>query len=205
MDERLFFPATERNSYSIHKVLTKYLPKNGFVLEIASGSGEHAVTFQKLFPGITWQTSDPVIVHRKSISAWIRHKGLEEKMPPPINIDVEQKPWDLSEKIKLNLKFIVCINLLHISSWSCTESLFEESSNQLKKGDSLMLYGPFKINGEHTSSSNQLFDRSLKSKNQKWGVRDLETVHLVAKTNGFEKLEFIEMPANNLSVIFRKI
>ncbi len=205
MDERLFFPATHRNSPFIEKVLHKFLPQEGFVLEIASGSGEHGVTFQRCFPRITWQTSDPELLHRKSISAWIRHQGLEEKMPQPIDLDVDKKPWDLIPEIKLNLRFIICINLIHISQWSCTQSLFEESRNKLKKEDSLMLYGPFKINGEHTSSSNDLFDRSLKSRNKKWGVRDLDEVDSVARTNGFEKFEVIEMPANNFSVIFRKI
>ena len=204
MDERLFFPATERNRSSIEKVLRKHLPQNGFVLEIASGSGEHGVNFQKLFPGIVWQTSDPELLHRKSISAWIIHKGLEGEMPQPIDLDVEKKPWHLSKDIRLNLKLIICINLLHISPWSCTESLFEESWNQLNKEDSLMLYGTFKRNGEHTSSSNDFFDRSLKSRNPKWGVRDLDAVYAVARANGFEKLELIEMPANNFSVIFRK-
>ena len=101
MDERLYFPATERNRSPIEKVLRKYLPQNGFVLEIASGSGEHGVTFQKIFPRITWQTSDPELVHRKSISAWITYKGLEGEMPQPIDIDVEEKPWQLSSEIKL--------------------------------------------------------------------------------------------------------
>ena len=184
--------------------MRKYLPKNGFVLEIASGSGEHGVYFQQLFPGIVWQTSAPEILHRKRIISWIIHQGLEGEMPYPIDLDVEKKPWHLGKEIRSNLKFIICINLLHISPWSCTESLFEESWKQLKKEDSLMLYGPFKINGEHTSSSNDLFDRSLKSRDQKWGVRNLDAVDRVARKNGFEKLEVIDMPANNFSVIFRK-
>ncbi len=204
MDERLFFTATERNRSSIAKVLRKYLPKKGYVLEIASGSGEHGVNFQELFPRITWQTSDPDPIHRKSITAWISQKGLEEEMPQPLDIDVEKIPWNLNHEIKSNLKFIICINLIHISPWSCTESLFEQSTNLLKSEDSLMLYGPFKINGEHTSSSNDLFDKSLKSMDKKWGVRDLDAVDAVAGLNGFRKIQLIEMPANNFSVIFRK-
>ena len=127
MDNRLFFPATERNKDSIAEVLSRILLKRGYILEIGSGSGEHAIKFQKCFPELTWQSSDPELVHRKSISSWIEHEDLNFKMPQPLDIDVEKIPWDLTPEIKSNLKFIICINLLHISPWSCTESLFEES------------------------------------------------------------------------------
>ena len=113
MDKRLFFPATQRNSKPIEKVLTTYLPKQGTVLEIASGSGEHAVTFQKCFPHITWQSSDPNLIHRNSISAWIKHLGLNPAMPYPLDLNVESRPWPLPFSISSTIRSIVTINLIH--------------------------------------------------------------------------------------------
>ncbi len=203
MDERLFFSATERNRISIGEVLSKILPNNGFVLQIASGSGEHGVTFQKQFPSICWQTSDPEPSHRKSISAWIDNQRLTKKMPEPIDLDVEKRPWPLSSELRSSLLVIICINMLHISPWSCTQDLFEEAGNLLEKGQILMLYGPFKINGQHTSYSNIEFDHSLRAQNSSWGVRELHEVCEIGTNNGLEKFDIIEMPANNLSVIFK--
>ena len=204
MDERLFFPATERNRGAIGEVLSKTLPSNGFVLEIASGSGEHGVTFQERFPNIHWQTSDPDPSYRKSISAWIKHQGLMGKMPQPLDLDVQKRPWPLTNEFRSSLKAIVCINMIHISPWGCTQALFEESGKLLEKDQWLMLYGPFKRNGEHTSESNARFDQSLKVQNPTWGVRNLDVVSEVGVKNGFENHDIFEMPANNLSVIFQK-
>ncbi|AAQ00507.1 MULTISPECIES: DUF938 domain-containing protein [Prochlorococcus] len=204
MDERLFFPATSRNRDCIAEALSKFLPDKGSVLEIASGSGEHGVAFQKLFPFIKWQTSDPNHSYRKSIRAWIIHQGLEAKMPQPIDLDVESKPWPLAQEFRRTLKTIVCINMLHISSWGCTQSLFEESANHLKKNNLLILYGPFQIDGKHTSKSNELFDHSLKTQNPNWGVRDLAEVNAVATSNGLKNHAVIEMQAHNLLVAFKK-
>ena len=203
MDERLFFAATERNRDAIGDVLSTFLPKSGFVLEIASGSGEHGVTFQKRFPSIHWQTSDPEASYRKSINAWINHKGLSDKMPKPIDLNAEKRPWPLTLEFQANLKAIVCINMIHICPWSCTQALFEEAGNLLRKDQMLMLYGPFKFNGKNTSASNSQFDQSLQAQNSSWGVRDLQVVIQVGMKNGFKKHNVIRMPANNLSVIFR--
>ena len=205
MDNRLFFPATERNRESIGKVLSKILLKGGFILEIGSGSGQHGVIFQKWFPEITWQSSDPELFHRNSISSWIEHEGLNLKMPQPLDIDVEKTPWEIPTDLLFSIQCIITINMIHVASWNCTKSLFNEAGKLLKNGKFLMLYGPFKIRNKHISQSNQLFDSSLKMQNKFWGVRDLEEVTKVANNNGFFKEELIRMPANNFSVIFRKV
>ena len=202
MDERLFFPATKRNCNAIGAVLTDFLPQNGICLEIASGSGEHATAFQRKFPSIIWQSSDPDTSCRKSINSWIKHQELHEKMPSPIDLSVERTPWPLTKEISLKLTSIVCINLIHIAPWKCTICLFKESGRFLQKDCPLILYGPFKREGKHTSESNSIFDSSLKTKNISWGIRDLEEVIKVAKNSGFNRTFIIEMPANNLSVIF---
>ena len=204
MDNRLFFPATERNKDSIAEVLSRILLKRGYILEIGSGSGEHAIKFQKCFPELTWQSSDPELVHRESISSWIEHEELNFQMPQPLDIDVEKIPWEIPSELLNSIQGIISINMIHIASWNCTKSLFKESGNLLKKGQFLMLYGPFKIGGKHICQSNELFDISLKMQNGSWGVRGLEEVSEEAKKNDFIEEELIRMPANNFSVIFRK-
>ncbi len=205
MDNRLYFPATERNRESIREVLSKILLTKGFILEIGSGSGEHGVAFQKYFPEITWQSSDPELVHRNSIISWIEHEELNLKMPQPLDIDVEKTPWEIPSKLLSSLQGIISINMIHIASWNCTKSLFKESGKLLKNRQFLMLYGPFKIGNKHISQSNDLFDTSLKMQNNSWGVRDLAEVSEEAKKNGFFAKELIQMPANNFSVIYRKV
>jgi len=203
LDQRLKFPATLRNRLCIAEVLENYIPKNGVILEIASGSGEHGVFFQKYFPFIEWQTSDPDQLHRKSIRAWIEHHDLLAIMTEPLNINVENRPWPLTTRCKTLIKGIVCINMIHISPWSCTKALFEEAKNILKRGQFLMLYGPFKRKGQTTCPSNLLFDQSLILQNSLWGLRDLDKVNDIAYKNGFAQDNLLEMPANNLSIIYR--
>ena len=180
MNNRLFFASTQRNRDSIVVVLSKIIKKYGSILEIGSGSGEHGVFFQKRFPEIIWQTSDPKLAHRKSISSWIKYEELNKKMPQPIV-------------------------LIHVAQWSCTIALFRESGKLLNRGKFLMLYGPFKIDKKHTSQSNYSFDNSLKIKNDFWGIRNLEDVSDEAKKFGFLQESTINMPANNFSIIYRKI
>ncbi len=205
MDNRLFFSATKRNKTFIGDVLSRIIQKNGSILEVGSGSGEHGVAFQKRFPETIWQTSDPDLRHRQSISSWILYEKLNLKMPQPLAIDVEITPWKISSELGLSLQVIVAINLIHISSWNCTRSLFKESGKLLSNGKYLMLYGPFKIDNEHISQSNYLFDKSLKMQNNKWGVRNLDKVNEEAYDNGFAQKELIFMPANNLSIIYKKV
>ena len=203
LNDRLNFPATLRNRSYIASVLSNYIPDKGVLLEIASGSGEHGVFFQRYFPSITWQTSDPEFEHRQSINSWIRHEGLYSKMPEPLNLDVDIRPWSITNRLGALIKGIVCINMIHISPWSCTRSLFEESKKYLDQSNFLMLYGPFLRKEKQTSESNLNFDQSLKIQNPLWGLRQLEEVNKLAEENGFKLDKVIDMPANNLSVIYR--
>ena len=205
MENRLFFPATKRNSAFIGDILSKIIKREGSILEIGSGSGEHGVVFQKLFPEVIWQTSDPELVHRKSISSWIDHENLSKKMPQPLMLDVKKIPWEIPLKLLNALQGIVSINMLHVAEWSCTVALFRESGKLLKKGQFLMLYGPFKICNKHTSQSNYFFDNSLKMQNDLWGIKNLEEVCNESEKNGFSKEDIIKMPANNFSIIYRKV
>jgi hypothetical protein len=126
-------------------------------------------------------------------------------MPQPLDIDVETIPWKIPAELILSIQGIISINMIHIASWNCTKSLFNESGKLLKNGQFLMLYGPFKIGNKHISQSNELFDNTLKMQNKSWGVRDLGEVSDEATKNGFIEEELIRMPANNFSVIYRKV
>tara|TARA_Y100001968_G_scaffold289280_1_gene292197 strand:+ start:216 stop:848 length:633 start_codon:yes stop_codon:yes gene_type:complete len=202
LDNRLNFPATSRNRASIAAVLSDYISPNSLFLEIASGSGEHGVFFQKKFPSIIWQTSDPELIHRKSINSWIKHEGLSSKMPEPLDLDVEMNPWPINKELSSLIKGIVCINMIHISPWTCTKALFEASKNYLHQNNFLMLYGPFLRRKIQPSNSNLKFDQSLKLQNPRWGLRLLEEVSEIAVENRFKLDKVVEMPANNLSVIY---
>ncbi len=205
LDNRLFFPATQRNKKYIGDVLSKIPLIKGSFLEIGSGSGEHGIEFQKRFPEIIWQTSDPELEHRKSIISWIEHEKLNIKMPEPLNIDVRESPWKISSELSESLQGIISINMIHITPWECTESLFKESAKWLNYEKFLLLYGPFKIQNKHTSESNFLFDKSLKNENKDWGVRNVEEVNQEAIFHGFNKMNLIQMPANNFILIYRKV
>ncbi len=198
--DRLFFPATVRNRAPIGAALSELLPEQGAVLEIASGSGEHAVTFQRCFPGVLWQASDPDPSHCKSINAWIDYECLSDRMPTALQLDVLDRPWLIPQKICAELKVIVAINLIHIAPWSCCQSLAEQASEHLPLGGRLILYGPFRRNGLHTSLSNEAFDQSLRERNPSWGVRDLEDVETLFSNFGFKNMLSIELPANNLII-----
>ncbi len=204
MDNRLFFSATQRNRDCIGDELSKII-KKGAVLEIGSGSGEHGVVFQKRFPEIIWQTSDPNSLYRKSIISWIEFEELNKKMPQPLELDVENIPWEIPSKLSQSLQGIVSINMIHVAKWNCTIALFKGAGKLLKAEQFLLLYGPFKIDNKHTSQSNDFFDNSLKMQNDLWGIRNIEEVTEEAKKNGFFQEDIISMPANNFSVIYRKV
>ena len=205
LNNRLFFSATQRNKDCIGDVLSKIIKKNGSILEIGSGSGEHGVYFQKRFPEIIWQTTDPDLLHRKSIISWIEYEKLHKKMPQPLELDVENTPWKIPLSFARSIQGIVSINMIHVARWNCTISLFRGAGELLKRGQFLILYGPFKICNKHISQSNYLFDNSLKIKNDLWGIRNLEEVTEEAKKNGFCQEDIISMPANNFSIIYRKV
>jgi hypothetical protein len=197
-DCRLFAPAVARNRDPILAVLRQILPSKGLALEIASGSGEHVAHFAAALPGLSFQPSDPNPQARASIDSWTARTGLRN-IRPAVAIDASRAAWPLSAA-----DAIFCINMVHISPWAATEGLFHHAHVILPPGAPLYLYGPFLREGVTTAPSNLEFDASLRAQNPEWGVRDLAAVAAMARENGFSKPEIIEMPANNLSVIFRR-
>jgi hypothetical protein len=197
-DGRLLSPSAERNKGPIAEVLARVLPESGTVLEIASGTGQHTVHFARAMPNLTWQPSEPDAECLRSIAGW-----LATESPPnvnaPVHLDVGSHVWPVSSAAA-----IVCINMIHIAPWSATEALFRGSEQILSSGGILFLYGPYRRQGQHTSPSNEVFDRQLRARNPEWGVRNLEDAALLANAQSFELQDAYDMPANNLSVVFRK-
>lgn len=195
-DARQFAPATARNREPILEALRRVLPAHGTVLEISSGTGEHATFFGPNLPGLTWQPSDPDPTSRASIAAWIAATGAANVLPP-LDIDVRMLVWPI-----ISADAVVCINMIHIAPWEATPALFAGARRLLPPGGMLYLYGPFMRDGRHTAPSNEAFDASLRARNPEWGVRDLENVAAEAAQAGFYAPTVTAMPANNLSVIF---
>ena len=197
-DGRRFAPHVARNAEAIVEVLRGVLPERGLVLEIASGSGEHAMHFARAFPELTFQPTDPEPSSRASIEAW----RIAEKLPnvlPSIGLDASADEWPVGEA-----DAILCINMVHISPWSATEGLMRGAGRLLPAGAPLYLYGAYRQEGVPFAPSNEAFDQSLKARDPEWGVRDLEDVVAEAERNGLRLDAVVPMPANNLSVIFRK-
>jgi cyclopropane fatty-acyl-phospholipid synthase-like methyltransferase len=199
MSTRLSSPSTARNREPILAVMAAHFPISGKVLEIASGAGEHAAFIAKALPGLIWQPSDPDEAARESIAAWIAHEHVGNVLPP-LAIDVRAADWGVDGPFDA----IVAINMIHISPWDATQGLMAGAARVLAPGGLLFLYGPYKRDGAHTAPSNLAFDTSLRARNPLWGVRDLADVEAEARVNGLTLREVIEMPANNLSVIFAK-
>jgi len=197
-DHRRSAPATLRNRVPILDVLGTALPESGTVLEIASGTGEHAIHFARALPALIWQPSDPDPASRASIASWISAEALPNLLPP-LDIDVRNRPWPISETAA-----ILCINMVHISPWPATEALLSEASRLLPKGGLLYLYGPYIQPGVETARSNIAFDADLRQRNPQWGLRNLETVEATADASGLMLDEIVPMPANNLSLLFRR-
>ncbi len=174
------------------------------MLEIASGSGQHAVMFQKHFPNIIWQASDPNPLHRRSINAWISYERLGDVMPAPLDLDVDIEPWPFLSKGEQTISAIVCINLIHVCSWESAKALFKGAAKTLDSSCPLFLYGPFMRKGYHTSKSNEIFDKSLRLSNSLWGVRGIEELKKISKEEGFLKQIIYTMPSNNFSIIYYK-
>ncbi|MFP4133228.1 MAG: DUF938 domain-containing protein [Halothece sp.] len=199
MKEKQFAPATERNRDPILEVLQQVLPPTGTVLEIASGTGEHAVYFAPRLQPRFWLPSEPNPILRESILAW-KEEYPCDYLYPPLAIDVQaNKPWLLENQ---EISAIVCINLIHIAPWQACEGLMQGAGRLLPQGGVLYLYGPFKWEGVHTAESNARFDLSLQQQNPQWGVRDLEAVVSLAQVHQLELQNVIPMPANNFSVVF---
>ena len=202
MDARQYASATQRNRQPILEVLLQVLPTQGNILEIASGTGEHAIFFAPRLSPRQWIPSEPNPMLRASIAAW-RDKFPAENLHSPLDIDASQEKWSI-EAQEIEIQAIVNINMIHISPWRTCLGLMAGADRILSPGGILYLYGPFKRNGKHTAPSNQAFDQSLQASNPEWGVRDITEVAEVAGNHGLELQEIISMPANNFSVVWQK-
>src|ERR1700686_2632867 len=197
-DLRLYFPHAPRNREPILEVLRRVLPRDGLVLEIASGGGEHAAYFAENLPGLLWQPTDANSEMFESIAAH-RAAASVANLLAPLHLDVTSEQWPVERA-----DAVVCCNMIHISPWAATEGLMAGAGRTLARGGLLYLYGPYKIDGCHTAPSNQDFDASLRARNPLWGVRDLAEVSRLAERHGLALEETVAMPANNLSVILRR-
>jgi len=191
-------PAADRNKDAILDVLRQVLPDHGLVLEVASGTGQHVVHFAAALCELTWQPSDPDGANGESIAAYVSASGLEN-VAAPIAIDACDPDWPIDRA-----DAIVCINMIHIAPWAAAEGLLRGSAGLLGPGKPLVLYGPFMRGGRHTAQSNADFDVSLKRRSAEWGVRDLDDLAVLAQRYGLELESVVEMPANNLTVVFRR-
>jgi hypothetical protein len=191
-------PATERNRDAIAAVLREVLPERGLLLEVAAGTGEHAAYLAPLFPGLRWQPSDPDPEALTSIEAW-QADGEAGNLLPPVFLDAASNTWPID-----SADAILCINMVHISPWSATEGLMCGAGRLLPAGGPLILYGPYRRAGVPTAPSNEAFDASLKGRDPAWGLRDLEAVQGEAAGQGLGFERLYEMPANNLTLVFRK-
>ena len=205
MDARKYAPATQRNREPILEILSRNLASHSNILEIASGTGEHGVYFASRCKSWHWIPSDINPQARESIIDWKKSERVDN-LALPLTIDVTQDNWiEEVKELNINLDAIVNINMIHISPWSACLGLIEGANKILSPGGILYFYGPFKRNGKHTADSNAKFDRSLRDRNPNWGIRDLEAVIKTAATANLRLQEVVEMPANNLSVIFIRV
>lgn len=191
-------PAAARNVGPIGEVLTDWVPHAGTVLEIASGTGEHALAFARIFPDLDWQPSDRDPQALASIAAWREEHGTPNLLPP-IVIDAATTPWEVSRA-----DAILTINMAHISPWASTIGLLDEAERLLGKGAPLIFYGPWLSGDIDTASSNLAFDESLRSRDARWGLRRVESLVEEAHKRGFGLAEKRAMPANNLMLLLRR-
>lgn len=192
-------PATMRNRDAIAEVLGSVLPGTGTILEVASGTGEHAVYFGQQFAPLIFQPSDPDPECCRSIAAWTARENASNVLPP-LQLDAMAQVWEIDPPAA-----ILCINMIHISPWEATIGLFEKAAELLTTGAPLYLYGPYFRDEVPTAQGNLEFERSLKSRNLQWGIRDVADIDALAKKTGFARESLIEMPANNISLVYRKI
>ena len=190
------FPSTGRNAEPILEVLKTLLPAEGLVVEVASGSGQHAARYAVEFSDLIWQPTDIDPEHRRSIVAW--SNGLSNVLKP-LDLDATASDWPVARA-----NAVICINMIHIAPWSAGLGLLKGTGKILEPGEVLYLYGPYMIDGAHTSESNAQFDADLKSQHPSWGIRNLADVVSSALEAGLKLDRTVQMPANNISVIFRK-
>jgi SAM-dependent methyltransferase len=199
-DRRRHAPATLRNRDAILAALGRHLPARGAVLEVASGTGEHAAHFAAALPGLVFRPSDPDAGARESINAWAEGARLPN-LRAALALDVTAPDW---EDAAGAADAVLCVNMVHIAPWAATRGLMRGAARLLPVGGVLCLYGPFRREGRHTAPSNATFDADLRATDPAWGVRDLETVAAEAAARGFAAPVVEEMPANNLFVAFRR-
>jgi len=192
-------PSAARNAGPILKVLRRILPTHGVVLEIGCGSGEHAVYFAARMPTLTWLPSDPDPASRASTASRIGLKGLSN-VQAPIDVDACSAVWGVEKLAPFDA--IVSINMVHIAPWAATVGLFSGAARMLRASGLLILYGPFMLSGKYNAPSNAAFDESLKARNPSWGLRDVTEIERVAAASGLKLRETIEMPANNMLIVF---
>lgn len=194
-------PATERNRAPIAEVLARELPDSGTVLEIAAGTGEHAVFFAEAFPALAWQPTDPSPEALASIAAY-RADYPGDNLATPLLLDAAAPDaWPVAQAAA-----ILCINMVHISPWEATLGLFRGTAQVLRtSGAPLILYGPYIEQGVETAPSNLEFDASLKARNPLWGLRKAEALDALAATNGMRRTARHALPANNIMLVYRKI
>jgi cyclopropane fatty-acyl-phospholipid synthase-like methyltransferase len=193
-------PAAQRNSADIVARLGAHLPKTARVLEIASGSGQHAVAAVSTLPGLDWQPSDPSAEARASIDTWAR-QAQASTIRSALDLDMlDQATWPSQAYDAL-----VCINMVHISPWAATEGLMQLASQCLPLGAILYLYGPYREAETPLAPSNANFDQGLKSRNPDWGLRHVADIEALAREHGLRLTLRTPMRANNLSLIFRRV
>jgi hypothetical protein len=190
-------PATLRNRDPLLAVLRRVLPASGVVVEVASGTGEHAAFFAAALPRVTWQPTDVDPGARVSIAAWCADVP---NVLAPLPLDASAPDaWPIARADAM-----LCVNMIHIAPWRACEGLLTGAGRVLPVGAPLVLYGPYRVGGAHTSPSNAAFDAGLRAQDPSWGVRDLETVLATAATHGLRHEETVAMPANNLTVVLRR-
>jgi len=195
-DPRLDYPATRRNRDPILAVLREVLPVSGTVLELASGSGQHVAHFAAALPNLRWQPTDLDSALFASITTWT--EGLAN-VREPLTLDVTANEWPIER-----CDAVTCANMIHIAPWEACLGMLDGAARTLHGAGPLCLYGPFKRGGAHTAPSNLEFDRSLRERDARWGVRDLDDVSKEANRRGFALDRVVDMPANNLTVVFRR-
>jgi SAM-dependent methyltransferase len=204
-DGRLDAGAFHRNHAPIWSVLSGFLEgRDGNVLEIGSGTGQHAVEFARQAPSITWWPTDLTESHLRSIAAWRAFARLAN-LKAPVRLDASQSDWRLGE-LGLPASFVAmfCANVIHISPWSVAEGLLAGAGRHLRMDGRLFLYGPFRRDGQHNAPSNAAFDETLRRENPAWGVRDTADLRKLGEANGLRLAEIVEMPSNNAMLIFEK-
>ncbi|PEQ12789.1 SAM-dependent methyltransferase [Novosphingobium sp. PC22D] len=197
-DARRHAPATERNREPIAAVLREVLPASGLVLEIASGTGEHALHFARAFPGLEWQPSDPSPDALASIAAWREDAALGNLLGP-LELDAAAPPWPVPRA-----DAVVCINMIHISPWEATLGLMRGAGAVLPQGGPLALYGPYRRGDRLLEPSNAAFDEDLRRRDPRWGLREVDAVVESARTQGLAFDRLVDMPANNCMLLFTK-